>query len=493
MSSPAESPAVPIQWTNKVYFKFYEPVVLLEALNTAARETAVSTTTNESNRTNDPVDLYHAFVYKLAHVCDNAPGGETVTSVMILRTGSTGFCYYFGSNQRSEQQLDDTKEYVGSLLQLVRDSPSRSSEPSLEHDPVLRLVLLFNQERLTGYLSRLELYARECLANPSALNLDEKEVITSSIQDFVESSRLEAPLPTTDTEFTDRCEELLRFISTFSQSPAGAMIQAQARQGRMLGYKSQECWSEFQHNLSRILAYADSVSILRKAQKKWPMLFYNLEIQAIPSSQPISRSIRQKSQKASEIVGRMTRKQPIIDKFREYAESLQNFDLDARIKQEWSKDSFRPIVHAEVLLLDWLERNGGTVDHRFFNDWKYIGSSKPTCKLCHYYFESHGSMIPHRPSHGNLYISWRVPDIYTTQGEHVAAARQVIVDKVLDKIRKDAFDLVEQRVPPSYKDHDSNTFSARVTLQDLLTIDDRSTHGMDNVARLMQGMTLGNA
>ncbi|KAI4596875.1 hypothetical protein KJ359_005220 [Pestalotiopsis sp. 9143b] len=354
MSSPAESPVVPIQWTNKAFFKFYEPIVLLEALNTAAMETAVSPATNEPTRTNDPVDLYHAFVYKLAHVCDNAPGGETVTSFMILRTGSAGFCFYFGSNQRSEQQLDDTKEYVGRLLQLVNDSPTKSSDSSSEHDPVLRSVLLFNQERLTGYLSRLELYARECLANPSALNLDE-------------------------------------------------------------------------------------------------------------------------------------------NKFREYAKSLQNFDLDARIQQGWSKESFRPIVHAEVLLLDWLERNGGTADHRFFNDWKYIGSSKPTCKLCHYYFECHGSMIQHRPSHGNLYISWRVPDVYTTQGEHVVEARQVIVDKVLDKIRKDAFSLVEQRVPPSYKDHDSNTFSAMVTLQDMLTTDDRSTHGLDNVARLMQGMTLGNA
>lgn len=52
---------------------------------------------------------------------------------------------------------------------------------------------------------------------------------------------------------------------------------------------------------------------------------------------------------------------------------------------------------------------------------------------------------------------------------------------------------MEQKVPPSYKYHDSNTFFAMVSLQDLLTIDYRITDEMDNVACLMPGITLGNA
>ncbi|KAH6652250.1 hypothetical protein BKA67DRAFT_693424 [Truncatella angustata] len=479
-----------VQWTIRALLKFYEPVVLLKALNIAARETAISATANELSNTRDPVELYRAFVYKLAHVCDNVIGGATITAFMILRSDSGGVQYYFASNQRSQEQLNVTQEYVTKLLRRVKDFSSRSSDSNLVHDEVLQLVLLFNQQRLSVYLKRLKFHARECLANPSALDTNDKAVVTSSIIGFLKSSRLETPLPTVGLEFVDRCEELLKQVSMLSKSPAGALIQAQARQGRMPGYRSQACWSEFQHTLSRILAYPESVKFLRKAQKTWPILFDNYEITPIPSSKPIPRPSREKSQTASAIVGRMTREQKKINIFREYVGTLQNFDLDARIQQEWRKESFRPIVHAEIVLLDWLERNGSVTTQRFFNNWKYIGGSKPTCKLCHYYFESHGSKIEHRPSHGNLYISWRFPDVFIVQGEEAKKARQTMMDRVLAKIRVDAFELVEQKVPPSYKDHDSNTFSAMVTLQDRLTIEERSTDGMDIVTCLMEKATL---
>jgi hypothetical protein len=238
----------------------------------------------------------------------------------------------------------------------------------------------------------------------------------------------------------------------------------------MPGCKSQECWSEFQHSMSRILAYPDSVRLLRKARRIWPELFERYEILAVPSSSPIPKPGRRKSQTAEGIVGRMTSNRKEIDIFRNFVNTLQSFNLDDRIQHQWRKPSFRPIVHAEVVLLNWLENNGGVESRRFFNNCAYIGSSKPTCRLCHYYFEAHGSGVGHRPSHGNLYINWRVPDVFLSQGEQAKRSRQVIMQRMLVKIRNDAFQLVRRRVPPTFKKHDSNTFSARITFSDGSTV-----------------------
>ncbi|ETS73848.1 hypothetical protein PFICI_14794 [Pestalotiopsis fici W106-1] len=460
----------------------------------AAQETAVPATPNDLPSTQDTAGLFRSFVYKLAHVCDNTSGGTTMTAFTILRTVSGGVRYFFASNQRLPGELDATQEYVVRLLRLVNDSPPRSKITGLAEDEVLKAVLLFNQKRLTGYFRRLGFQARDCSDNASALESNNEELVTSSIRNFIESSQLETALPAEGSEFVNRIVELLRCVSILSKSPAGALIQEQARQGRMLGHKSQECWSEFQHTLSRIMAYIESVNFLRQAQKIWPVLFNRYEVVALPSSKPIPRPSRRKSETASAIVGRMTRKQEKMDLFRDYVASLQNFDLDERLRKEWRKDSFRPIVHAEIVLLDWLERNGGVMSQRFFNDWKYIGGSKPTCKLCHYYFELHDARVGHRSSHGNLYPSWRFPDVFEVQGEEGAKARQVMMRRVLDRIREDAFALVEQKVPASYKHHDSNTFSTMFTFQDRLTAEGKSIDGtrMDEIERLMKQTIIGN-
>jgi hypothetical protein len=185
----------------------------------------------------------------------------------------------------------------------------------------------------------------------------------------------------------------------------------------------------------------------------------------------------------------MTRRADEIQVFKEFVRKLQGFSLDERIKQEYGKDSFRPVVHAEVQLLNWLDTTYGVNNARFFNGWKYIGTSKPTCRLCHYYFEEHKSHVQHRGTNGNLYLNWRFPDVRESQGAAGEGARQVMVDRVLLRIRKDAFDLVKQKLSTAYKTNDSNTISARITHEDGWSIatatDDGDNDDDDDLASLM--------
>lgn len=142
-------------------------------------------------------------------------------------------------------------------------------------------------------------------------------------------------------------------------------------------------------------------------------------------------------------------------KFREFAANLQKFELDKRIEQQCRKDSFRPVVHSEVLVYDWVMTQGTQLGLRFFRGWKYIGSSKPTCKLCDYFFDAVGGDIGRRPCHGNVYCNWRFPDGY---GAKTSDRGSKVYFAMNNRIREDAFRIVSDKCSTG-KSRDSDTYS----------------------------------
>lgn len=90
----------------------------------------------------------------------------------------------------------------------------------------------------------------------------------------------------------------------------------------------------------------------------------------------------------------------------------RTLSLQETIDDMVKNDTFKPIVHAELLVLRSLQRGNFTHPSNFFNSWKYIGSSKPICRLCDYYFRVHNAGFEVRQTHGNLYHNWKPPDVY---------------------------------------------------------------------------------
>lgn len=218
--------------------------------------------------------------------------------------------------------------------------------------------------------------------------------------------------------------------------------------------------------MSRLLAYRQAVSFFLRARAQWPQLFDAFSVTSLPSSKAgVRYPVRNKSLTADSIVGRLTRETKKITLFKEFAEKLRPYQLDERIKLEFTRDGFHPLVHAEVKMLNHIEFSGGVVPARFFKGWMYIGSSKPTCKLCHYYFLEHGTHVGHRSSHGNLYTNWRFPDVRSVQGEAALKKRAEMLEKLLRRVRTDAFTLLSGRTA-THRSHDSATSSARMTLED---------------------------
>jgi hypothetical protein len=154
------------------------------------------------------------------------------------------------------------------------------------------------------------------------------------------------------------------------------------------------------------------------------------------------------------IVGRMTSDPTVLESCKAYAQELERFQVD-KIVQRQAKN-IRPFVHAEVLVLESLVRDGGTHYSRFFGGYKYIGCSKPTCRLCDYYFLFHESGIEVRPGHRNIYPNWRMPNVYRDQGPGAEKEREELMMNVLDRVRDDTFRTLIEKIPEK-KLHDSNT------------------------------------
>ncbi|EFQ25964.1 uncharacterized protein GLRG_01108 [Colletotrichum graminicola M1.001] len=387
MNLPAQnSETVPM--SHKALHRFYEPIILLKALNVEMKDAADFVDSDDAGHRRDPEEKFEAFVYKLAHVCDSVKGnqGGTITSVMVLEPHFAEgdiIEYRFASNGRTEDEAEVTSEFIRSLLGHLRIATFPNDEPAVRRC-LLRHVLLFNRSRIASYLTAILTEVQRSLDKCLIAHDDDEDLLTICMMQ-------------------------------------GNTIATTLR------------------------------TILALLEFNW-------------GNVPIPRPIRSKSMKAEGIVGRMTSDTEVIEVFRGFARDLQLQNLDARIETESTKNTFRPIVHSEILLLDNLEKRGPITPERFFHGWMYIGSSKPLCRLCQYYFDMHRSGVKHRKSHLNLYTSWRLPDVLRSQGAKGVERRQNMINRMTERVRHDVFDLIQKRVQPMHRNHDSFTSSVRFTL-----------------------------
>lgn len=166
--------------------------------------------------------------------------------------------------------------------------------------------------------------------------------------------------------------------------------------------------------------------------------------------------------------------------------------LEKKIKAN-ANGKCNPYVHAELVVLDSIlaeeQREGTTL--RFFAEAdydRYIGCSKPTCRLCQLYIDNHPSGVEFRGGHGNLYPDWRAPDIFK-DGVNVGKATRIRKD-----IHNKMVDALRQRIQMTFADkavernhHDSNTTptssmgTRSSTCNPYLAVQ-AATDGMDNIS-----------
>jgi hypothetical protein len=260
------------------------------------------------------------------------------------------------------------------------------------------------------------------------------------------------------TDFT-ACETLFTFIHHAQRRKFGDSISEQARDGQI---NSSKPWMELRHFVGRLHSYYLAVETIIRANKFWDRLFHDIKVTVIPSARVIPHPLSGRRPNAHEIMGRMSSSKEIIERHRSMAVELQKHGLDEKILTECNDLSQTHMVHAEVLVLDYLlSYLHGSSDADFWNDWRYIGSSKPTCRLCHYYFIEHPGGVQVRESHKNLYPHWRVPDVFD---ENAMKSTTSILNAINQRTREDAIRSLEDQISQG-RVHDSNSFSKSIATE----------------------------
>ncbi|KAH8880810.1 hypothetical protein GQ53DRAFT_889572, partial [Thozetella sp. PMI_491] len=381
---------------------------------------------------------FHHFVSRLGQICDARPGGHTVTAFTVIQRVDK-IQYVFGSNRRKHAELESVKGFVGSILKTLHGAFMCENDEESEEmtDNLLRDVLLFNRDRVKRYLKGLN----EALV--ACIDLCRKDN-TSQVMACIEA-------------LIDQIHRILKpFQNMFLLKRASDEKSSNSVP-----------WRELRHFSSRLLAYKRAAEDLMVAGNLWPELFIDVEVVCIPSSDRGSNPLMTGPQTTAEILNRLI-PADTRDKYKELAIELQKSSVSSRqgideeIAAAWTKKSFRPIIHAELLVLNWLEVNGLTRPEYFFNNWRFIGCSKPTCKLCFYYISSHHTGIQFRNRHPNLYLNWRMPEVVNESGqqtkEQLQAKHTDIIQKIMDPLRQDIIRTLSEKVADR-RDHDSSTYS----------------------------------
>ena len=116
-----------------------------------------------------------------------------------------------------------------------------------------------------------------------------------------------------------------------------------------------------------LISYQYAVETLTLAHYIWADtdLFLNFDVDVVPSGLRRPWPLKAGAESANFIISRMATKEQ-IDTYQGYAAELQKFCLDDIIAAEWA-DKFNPVIYAEILLLDWLQKtDGGIRPYRFF-------------------------------------------------------------------------------------------------------------------------------
>ncbi|KAK5658638.1 hypothetical protein OQA88_2031 [Cercophora sp. LCS_1] len=462
--------------------RFFPPLVLQEAVHQFCNERLSRRATDApTNPNQDTEEKFRTFVNKLAHICDYRPHGDTITALTVLQNNDK-VLYVFVSNNRERKNLNKTKQEITGLLTILKDNyepESRVTDQAL-YKKLLGQVLILTTVRVQGYLSDLSDKIAKCIKDFREEKSDADKKVIDSLDKLLKMIPKTQMGGQKSKRFISSTMECIQLIHNYRNSPLQTTIEKRAANAKRLGTENSSCWSALQHVFGRLLSYRYDVETLISAHYIWEddNLFRDFEVDFLESSGLYpGAALRCTPEKPETIIGRIPNASPeqresLKRSFNEFRTSDQTSNLDEALKEQWETVQSRsPRVHAEMLLHDWLTRTGGVQAHRFFGNYRYIGTSKPLCRLCQYYFDIIATPVRFRDGHPNTYLNWRQPDLYASSGdsEVVEEAKRVwreIMDQLKARVYADLRRLLVEKATDK-KQNDSNTFTDRITLDGL--------------------------
>ncbi|KAK4442344.1 hypothetical protein QBC34DRAFT_499728 [Podospora aff. communis PSN243] len=421
----------PIPLVGSYNRRFYFPLILLASLRKTFQK---SQSLRMPNAENAPPDVLKGFINKLGHICDSRKGGETVTAFAILQQGTIQYC--FTSNKRDEEDYQRTTHYITGILNILgeaSDDEIVGSNGQLGSLPVflrlLRSIIEFNQSRIKGYISRISEALDTCIDSVERDQSNEGRTMLRSLERLQPTLRFMENSGGTMQQFVENSLAVIQTISRIHTPLFKEYLRLRTHNNT----DRSAPWVALHHSLGRLLSYYYAINILLAARRTYPQLFVDFSITSFPSAPARPVNLPRSKLCANLIINNMTSDPQKRTTYQQYALVLENSGIPLNTTIT-ACAIFKPLVHAEVNLLSHLLRLPDPP--AWFLNTRYIGTSKPTCRLCELYFAHHPSGVEVREGHRNLYLPWRTPDVYTQEG---ARERNRVLDQMVPMVRDEVF------------------------------------------------------
>lgn len=205
-------------------------------------------------------------------------------------------------------------------------------------------------------------------------------------------------------------------------------------------------WSQVRHYLGRFLSFRHAADSIADMSLERPELFSDFSITLVESAPKKKYPIPRRSSFEDIVDGGLDDRD--ISAVMDHIDELSKFGMPQLAEACLDKREPTTLVHCEVQLRDYLVRHNRINPAEYVDEDLFIATSKPPCRLCHFYFEIQDEFQV-RKSHMNVYPRWRLPD-GCTDGE--------LLDDMIDHVRRALLGLLESKVP-IWKRNDSRTDS----------------------------------
>ncbi|KAL2166625.1 hypothetical protein VTG60DRAFT_2444 [Thermothelomyces hinnuleus] len=458
---------------SKLRKTFFPPLMLLDSLNAVCPSRGSGKASDAPPNPNQSLEeMFHTLVNKLAQICDFEPKGNTITALAILRQNGR-ICYVLASNRRKTGALRNARAGLQAVLDILKsnlEADQRESDETVERR-LLQEILRRNTVRVRAYLTALAKELPACIKRCNVTSQEGRrakealEKLQSMIPDQSQYGQK-------SDQYINATIQCIRTIEENRNSPLQRFIEARAVEDDTMAKGG--CWSMLQHVAGRLLSYKYAAQTFVHAHHLWADsdLFRDFDVESLRSSEGYpADALKLNSETAEAIINRVPGCAPerVLEYKKHAAELQRSYDVDGMLEQQWREKKLEPVVHAEMLLHDWLSRTeGGTQPSRFFQNWQYIGTSKPVCRLCQDYFHVVATPVRFRSGHPNTYLNWRLPDVYVPDDRDeaaVEAARRAwceVLGQMKGRVYAALVRVLEEKVSDR-KPLDSNTFTDRIT------------------------------
>ncbi|CRK16691.1 hypothetical protein BN1708_002941 [Verticillium longisporum] len=376
--------------------------------------------------------VYLCAVHSAVNESCKEKGGDTITAVVARKTAN-GPGYLFASNNRKEIELKGTMKFLTELLEY------------------------FGFPKVEYYIKRVAALIEECIELSRQHNGHSQSVVLQQLKQVHDRAKFSHDMLAGENarnKFLRDCETLIKAIHAMRES-SFSMTMDERTHDSNTGIS--RAWCELRHYFGRLHSYRQAAECIYKASKDWPEMFNGITVNFIPSDRPPKLSLPKPHPESDQAI-QVAFPDMNMDEYRDHLETLREFGLDENVLKELPQKSMKLVMHCEVLLHSFLVRNGTVEADEYWNDSMFMGTSKPPCRLCHYYFSDTDNDFQVQPSHMNAYPKWRLPDLYECQGSDAAKLREELLDEIMEKMQHDTLSIVKQKLPQG-KRNDSRTDS----------------------------------